>query len=319
MTNPANFATGTTGTFAGLDLFTRQPTNATSTGPKASLIKEDTWEFGYVGLVADKLKVSLDVYNRTIDGDLAVSALAPSFGLLGLDALGADLGAGVAAQLTPFLTGVLTQAGNPNAAAVAAQIAGAYAQGYTQAGNGFAQSIAPLADNFILATIQSEDTPDNGVVHVPAGYKTFEAYSYTGMDFSLEYYVNPDLSVFGNYSYISENVFETEIKGSEGVVGTNALSIPKNKFRLGANYGPELGWRANLSFQHDDSFESFSGLFSGETDEKNVVDLGVGFKFDNGLTINVSGQNIFDNEYRAFPGMPIIGRRSMATLTYTFE
>lgn len=318
LTDPANFATGTTGTFAGVDLFTQQPLNSFTNGPRASLIKEDTWEFGYVGLIADKLKVSLDIYNRTIDGDLAVSALAPSYGLVGLDAMGADLGAGVAAQLTPFLVGLLTQAGNPNPEAAAAQIAGAYAAGYTQAGNGFAQGISPLASNFILATVQAENTPDNGVVHIPAGYKTFEAYSYTGMDVSLEYYVNADLSFFGNYSYISANIFETEIKDSEGVMGTNALSIPKNKFRLGANYGPELGWRANLSFQHDDSFDSFSGLFSGKTDEKNVVDLGVGYKFDFGLTINLSGQNIFNNEYRAFPGMPRIGRRSMVTLTYDF-
>lgn len=318
LTDPANFATGTTGTFAGVDLFTQQPLNSFTPGPKASLIKEDTWEFGYVGLIADKLKVSLDVYNRTIDGDLAVSALAPSYGLVGIDAMGTDLGAGVAAQLTPFLVGLLTQAGNPNPEAAAAQIAGAYAAGYTNGGNGFAQGIALLADNFLLATVQSEDTPDNGVVHVPAGYKTFEAYSYTGLDVSLEYYVNSDLSFFGNYSYISENVFETEIKDSDGVMGTNALSIPKNKFRFGANYGPELGWRANLSFQHDDSFESFSGLFSGKTDKKNAVDLGVGYKFDFGLTINVSGQNIFNNEYRAFPGMPKIGRRTLATVTYDF-
>ena len=318
LTNPANFATGTTGSFAGIDLFTQQPLNSFTNGPKASLIKEDTWEFGYAGLVADKLKISLDVYNRKIDGDLAVSALAPSYGLLGIDALGTDLGAGVAAQLTPFLVGLFTQAGNPNAEAAAAQVAGAYAAGYTQGGNGFAAGIAPLANNFILATIQSESTPDNGVTHLPAGYKSFEAYSYSGLDVSLEYYVNADLSFFGNYSYISENMFETEIKDSEGVIGSNALSIPKNKFRIGANYGPEIGWRANLSFQHDDSFESFSGLFSGQTDEKNVVDLGIGYKFNNGLTINASAQNLFDNVYRAFPGMPKIGRRSMVALTYDF-
>ena len=319
LTNPANFATGTTGTLAGLDLFTQQPLNSFTTGAAASLIEEDTWEIGYVGLIADKLKASIDVYNRTIDGDVVVSALAPSFGLLGIDALGTDLGTGVAAQLTPFLVGVLTQAGDPNAEVTTAQIAGAYAAGYAQAGDGFAQSIAPLADNFILGTIQSESTPDNGVVHVPAGYRSFEAYSYTGLDVSLEYFVNADLSVFGNYSYISDNVFETEIRDSDGAVGTNALSIPRNKYRFGANYGPELGWRANLSFQHDDSFEAFNGLFSGETDEKNIVDLGIGYKFNNGLTINASAQNLFDNEYRAFPGMPIIGRRSMVTLTYEFK
>ena len=307
LTDPANFATGITGTFAGLDLFTGEPLNTLSPAPAASLIKEDTWEFGYVGLIANKLRISVDVYNRRIDGDLAVNALAPSFGLVGLDAMGSDLGTGVAAQLTPFLENLLTQAGNPNPQATAALIAGAYAAGYTQAGNGFANGIAPLANNFILATVQVENSPANGVTHVPAGYKTFEAYSYTGVDFGLEYYVNDKLSFYGNYSYISENVFELEIKDSDGVTGINALSVPLNKFRLGANYSTPSGWRANLAFQHDDSFQSFDGQFSGETDERNVVDLGIGYKFDFGLTINASAQNLFNTEYRAFPGMPKIG------------
>ena len=318
LTDPANFATGTTGTFAGIDLFTQQPLNSLSNAPAASLILEDTWEFGYVGLIADKLRVTFDIYNRRIDGDLAVNALAPSYGLLGLDAMGTDLGAGVAAQLTPFLVNVFTQAGHPDPQTAAAQVAGAYALGYTQAGDGFAQNITPLAENFILATVQVEGAPDNGVTHIPAGYKTFEAYSYTGIDFGLEYYVNSDLSFFGNYSYISENVFELEIKGSEGVTGINALSIPKNKYRLGANYGPATGWRANLSFQHDDSFEGFDGQFSGTVEERNLVDLGVGYKFDFGLTVNASAQNLFNAEYRAFPGMPKIGRRTFVTLTYDF-
>ena len=321
LTNPANFATGTTGTFAGLDLLTQQPLNGVTNTSQASLRKEDTWEFGYVGLIADKLKVSLDVYNRKVDGGITVAALAPSFGLQGIDALGMDLGAGVAAQLTPYLIEQLT----PLAPAlpvpveqVAAQIAGAYAAGYTQGGNGFAQGITPLANNFILATVQAENAPDNGVTHIPSGYKTFESFNYTGMDIGLEYYINQDFSVFGNYSYISENMFNTVIKDSDGQTGLNTISAPKNKFRLGANYGGVLGWRANLSFQHDDSFLSFDGQFSGETDEKNLVDLGIGYKFDFGLTVNAGAQNLFNNEYRAFPNMPKIGRRSSITLTYDF-
>ena len=90
LTNPANFATGTTGMFAGLDLLSRTPLSGVTNTPKASLRKEDTWEFGYVGLIADKLRVSLDVYNRKVDGGTTVAGLAPSFGLLGIEALGMD-------------------------------------------------------------------------------------------------------------------------------------------------------------------------------------------------------------------------------------
>ena len=320
LTNPANFATGTTGTFAGINLFNQQPLGLTN-APQAVLRTEDTWEFGYKGLIGDKLGMSLDIYNRKIEGATLFTAISPSYGLLGVDNIGADLGAGVAEKLTPYLIEQLT----PLAPAlpvpveqVAAQIAAGYAAGYTQGGNGFAQGIAPLANGFILGTVETENVPDNGVTHVAAGYRTFEAYDYTGLDLGLEYYVNADLSFFGNYSYISENIFNPIIKGSDGLTETTSISAPKNKFRLGANYAPLQGFRANLSFQHDDSFLALIGQFSGDTDVKNLVDLGVGYKFTNGLSIDVSAQNLFDNEYREFPLFPKIGRRTLVTLTYDF-
>jgi len=289
--------------------------------PAASLRNEDTWEFGYKGLIGDKLGVSLDVYNRKIEGATLFTAISPSYGLIGVENIGADLGAGVAEQLTPFLIEQLTPLAPALPApveAVAAQIAAGYAAGYTQGGNGFAQGIAPLANGFILGTVETENVPDNGVTHVAAGYRTFEAYDYTGLDLGLEYYVNADLSFFGNYSYISENIFNPIIKGSDGLTETTSISAPKNKFRLGANYAPLQGFRANLSFQHDDSFLALLGQFSGDTDVKNLVDLGLGYKFANGLSIDVSAQNLFDNEYRTFPLFPKIGRRTLVTLTYDF-
>ena len=93
---------------------------------------------------------------------------------------------------------------------------------------------------------------------------------------------------------------------------------PRNKFRLGANYVTDNGLRGNIAFQHDDSFMAFVGQYSGETDVRNLVDLGIGYKFDNGLTIDVSAQNLFDSKYRAFSGMPEIGRRTLVTLIYEF-
>ena len=42
-------------------------------------------------------------------------------------------------------------------------------------------------------------------------------------------------------------------------------------------------------------------IFAGETDEKNLVDLGFGYKFDFGLTVSAGAQNLFNSEYRAFP------------------
>ena len=172
LTDPANFATGTTGTLAGINLFNQLPLGL-SNAPAASLREEDTWEFGYKGLIGNKLGVSLDVYNRKIDGATLFTAISPSYGLIGVENIGADLGAAVAEQLTPFLIEQLTPLAPALPAPVeviAAQIAAGYEAGYTQGGNGFAQGIAPLANGFILGTVETDNVPDNGVTHVAAGY-----------------------------------------------------------------------------------------------------------------------------------------------------
>ena len=62
----------------------------------------------------------------------------------------------------------------------------------------------------------------------------------------------------------------------------------KNKIRLGAAYAPLTGMRGNISFQHDDGFEALFGQYSGMTDTKNLVDIGVGYKTKGGLAFDLT-------------------------------
>lgn len=126
------------------------------------------------------------------------------------------------------------------------------------------------------------------------------------------------MALFANYSWTSENVFNPTIVGTDGGTEQTSISQPTNRYRLGANYTPEYGFRANLAFQHDPSFLVFLGQFSGDTDEKNLVDLGIGYKFENGMSLNMSAQNLFDSKYRTYPAFPQIGRRIIGTLQYNF-
>ena len=315
--NPANFSSDFTGQFVGINLFNGQPLGLTN-APAAQIRTEDTWEFGYKGLIGNKLGVAVDVYNRRIDGSTLFTGISPSYILQGFDGISDDLAAAVTAKLTPFLVEQLTPFAPLLPASVeevAGQVAFAYASGYAQAGDGFEAQLAPLNDNAILATTPTDQVPTNGVTHLAAGYRTFEAFSYSGVDLGLEYYVNDNLSLNGSYSWVSDNVFNPNIVGQDGTERTS-ISQPLNRFRLGANYLPEYGFRGNLSFQHDPSFEVFLGQFSGPTDEKNLVDAAVGYKFNNGLALDLSAQNLLNNEYRAFPNFPKIGRRVIGKLTY---
>jgi len=168
------------------------------------------------------------------------------------------------------------------------------------------------------ATVPTIGTPDNGVTHLTAGYRTFDKRTFYGADLGLEYFVNQDLSFFGNYSWVDKNEFDQLVVGSEerGTLKSN-LNIPKNKFRLGINYTPPTGFRGNISFQHDDSYFANAGQFFGDTDPRNLVDAAVGYKFDFGLSIDLTATNVLDTQYRYLNNMPKIGRRFLAKLTYT--
>ena len=317
LVDPANTPGGFTGSWTGTNLFTGQPLGILN-APQAVLRTEDTWEFGYKGLIGDKFGVSLDVYNIKVDGATLFTGISPSWRPTGAQ-FGADLGAAIATpELREFIFNTLGGAANPAAGPTADLLTQTIGGAFTQGGDGFAAGVAPLIGGNIFATTPTDNVPDNGVTHSAAGYRTFDAYSYTGIDLGLEFYANADLSFYGNYSYISENVFNPVVKGSDGATATTSISAPKNKFRLGANYAPTQGFRANLSFQHDDSFLALLGQFSGETGDRNLVDLGIGYKFNSSLSIGVAAQNVFNNEYRVFPGFPKIGRRTLATLTYNF-
>ena len=322
LSNPANFASGTAGQFVGINLFNGQPLGLID-APQAKLRIEDTWEVGYKGLIADKLGISVDVYNRSIDGATLFTGISPGYSLQATDNLASDLGNSVGASVVPLLTESLAPfvgTAIPDQAtleAIVGQVSGIIGGGYAAGGAGFLQSIAPLNDGFVLATTPTQGVPTNGVTHLAAGYRTFEKFSYTGADIGLNYFINNDLSLFGNYSWTSDNVFNPSIVGTEGTEQTS-IAQPTNRYRIGVNYTPACGMNGNLSFQHDDSFEAFLGQYSGDTDVKNLVDASLGYKFNTGTFLGLSAQNLFDSEYRTYPGFPSIGRRVLATLRHTF-
>ncbi len=315
LSDPANSPGGFSGSFSGRNLFSGAPLGLIN-APAAVLRKEDTWELGYKGLLGDKLGVTLDIYNKKVDGATLFTAISPTY-TLDNPTLGADLGAAVAdSDLRNFIVGALGGDANPDAGATADALLPAIQGAYTAGGDGFQGAITPLLT--IIGTTSTEQVPDNGITHIAAGYRTFAPISYWGADLGLEYYANNELSFFGNYSMVSDNRFVAEVVGADGATAATSISVPLNKFRFGLNYVAESGLRINLAFQHDDSFFADLGQFSGDTDVKNLVDLGIGYKLDNGIMIAASANNLFNSEYRTFPSFPKIGRLMNVKFTYTF-
>ncbi len=304
----------------GFNIFDGQPLGLIN-APLSQIAISDTWEVGYKGLIANKLGVSLDVYRIREDRNSQFTAISPAYRLTNLGQLGTELGNAVANQIRNQFIAGLVGLGLPQAVAegtfaqLAPQLIGAYAQG----GAAVAASLGGLPFH---ATTPTDQVPANGVTHLAAGYRTFDPRTYWGSDLGLEYFVNDNLSFFGNYSWVSDVEFMQNVVTPDGEtigapVQTN-LNIPQNKFRLGFNYTPMSGFRANLAFQHDASYFANAGQFTGNTQVRNLFDGGVGYKFNNGLSINVTATNLLDSEYRYYVNMPKIGRRTLATIRYDF-
>jgi hypothetical protein len=47
---------------------------------------------------------------------------------------------------------------------------------------------------------------------------------------------------------------------------------------------------------------------------ESLFDITLGFKFNTGLKLEVSSTNLLNNEFRALPGLPKIGRTASARL-----
>jgi len=267
------------------------------------LRSDNTFEIGYKGILNDKWSISADLFNITRANFTQLQQISP---LVVLPNLATDL----QTNLTPFLTQAFIQQGmDPQTAAgTAAVVAGAYAQVATAAASG------------PLGTIETEQMPEDGVPHVAYGYRTYGEVNFWGADLGLTYYMSPQFSMFLNYSWLSQTEFMGEDLGEDATSNNRYnLNVPANKVRLGFNYSDKSGAFANFALRYNEGFESTLGLYSGDVEQRMLMDAGIGYRMDNGVTMILNGTNITDNEYRTFPSFPKIGRRMMFTVRYEFQ
>ena len=283
----------------------------------------NTFEVGYSGLLFDKLKVGVDFYTYEVQGFTQFTAIGPTVGLVnnpqslaagemgtaaGIDEIPGQFGSVIAANfaassfaagLDPLTLGV-TQA--------------FLTQAFTDAGEQ-ALGAAPAALYTYLGAVETTRVPQNdGIVHIPAGYRRFNdaKRDHYGIDFDLEYFATDKLSFFANGSWLSQIIWEV---GDDDLPFSSYLNAPKEKYRGGVRYASDK-FRASATYLYDEAFMANVGQFAGMAPQKNVVDANIGYTFANGLRFDLTASNLFDNEYRAFANMPIIGRRVIAKLTF---
>ena len=201
-------------------------------------------------------------------------------------------------------------------AAATAQLVGGVAQAFNLGGQGYANQVAPLAS--IFGAVESLRVPqDDGITHISSGYRRYgdATRSHVGADLSLKYRANDSWTWWGNTSWLSQNEWIPGEENDDDLPFSSYLNAPKFKIRAGVNYNNTSGFRAALSFQHDDEFFSNQGLYAGIVQERNLVDLNLGYQISEKFGLDLSATNLFDQKYRAFPNMPVIGRRVLLKAT----
>jgi len=262
----------------------------------ATIATETTYELGYKGEFK-RFKVGVDVYRQTKENFSAPEIISP------FAQLPASAAAGLAAQYSAVFANAL---GGGFIASLLGSIMGdAYASGYN------------LLTAQPLGIVNSDQSSQRGGINL--GYRNFGEIEFYGADVSTEYAATDDISLFANYSWLSQNYFEKSDLG-EGEAGTRqySLNTPKHRVKAGLTYYPSKGFSGGLSMRYQNSFTAQQGWYSGFVPKRTVWDAHLGYKFSKKTHLNLNISNLMGKRYRVYNGMPEIGTSAVAALRYNF-
>jgi outer membrane receptor for ferrienterochelin and colicins len=258
-----------------------------------------TYEVGYKGILQERFSLSADVWFSQIDD--FVTPLTVSTPLLALN------GQTLVQGLVPHFMATL---GMDQATATAT-----------------ATAIAPNLARVPLGVISSAQVNATGAQLLATYTNVPESLDLYGADVALQTLITPSWSVTLGASIVSDDHFESE------QVGTVTLNAPKRKGSLALEYrGETNGLTGEVRARYNDKFPVKSGVYEATAcidddttalpcvDSYTLMDLSVGYSIPQlrGTSVQLSVQNVFDEEYRSFPGVPNVGRLALLRLRYEF-
>jgi iron complex outermembrane receptor protein len=272
--------------------------------PDIAPIREETnttFEAGYKGVIKNKLSISIDGWWSKHEN--LVTPLTVYNPLVALN--GALTGAYVAQQL---VTG----------AHLSPQQAGALA--------------AALAPNFAkvpVGVISSAEVDANGAQFLATYTNVPDELKVHGIDVGAEYLIGNYWSVAGTGSLVNADHFTT------ASVGTVTLNAPKKKASFSVNYRNPAFISGEVRVRWNDEFPVQSGVYVGTKCLGGVADLltqdcvksytlldasaSYTVKPLHGAEVQLSVNNILDEDYKSFIGVPSIGRMALLRLRYTLK
>jgi iron complex outermembrane receptor protein len=239
-----------------------------------------TYEVGYNGLVADRVRVAADVYfEKKTDfvGPLIVETPTAHF---------------AGTQLAAYL--VANGVAPAQAAAITPLIAG-----------------TPIG-------VVTPDNPLTETPELILTYRNFGDLDRWGGDLAFDILITDRVSLTGSYSYVNKNFFPRSEVGGVSDVALNAPKN-KGTLGVAYRQQP-TGLTVDLRGRWTEGFPMNSGVFVGTIESYTVVDASVAYRFPfaQNTILSVNVQNLFGNEHREFIGAPELGRLILSQLQVTF-
>ncbi|RCH54069.1 hypothetical protein DJ568_14395 [Mucilaginibacter hurinus] len=272
---------------------------------KLRLSSSNMYEAGYKGSFANKLNITLDLYYNVRKNMLSAPVTATP--LVVQTTLGADMATAVAATVS---ADELAKYG-----LTPGQLASIYQDAATSLAINANGGYVPLG------VIRSDQAPLTNRPTVDLSYYNLRQIRYAGIDAGAEYLFNNYISVYGSVSWLSKTLFKNVPVGEQAnaPVTNFSLNVPSTKIKGGIGYQPSSGFTGSVAVRYQNKWEAINGaLFTGPVDACTMADLSIGYGFKNGLKINATCTNLFNEDYRFIYGAPIIGHQLMVRTVYNF-
>lgn len=260
-------------------------------------------EVGYNGIINDRFRLSGAVWyekKRDFTGPLIVESpnvfLDPA--TMGAFFVGSPAWQALAQQLIPVIG------------------AAAFGQLTTQVVTGLVS--VPLA-----TVVPDSPLTQSGDLFLT--YRNFGKLDLWGTDLAFDYLFNDRFSISGMWSHVSDDFFSAnEVEGPTDV----ALNATSDKFAFSGRYRQGFdGWAAEAGLRYTKGFPVNSGVYVTELNadgtrralpDWTVVDAQVTYRFKFGFMASLSVQNLFNENYATFVGIPQLGRLVLTKLQYEF-
>jgi outer membrane receptor for ferrienterochelin and colicins len=264
-----------------------------------------TIEFGYKGLLANRLMLAADVWWSKHKN--FTSPLIASTPLVLMNPQ----------QLVPFLVPRLT----PIIMATNPTLTPAQAQAQATA---IAMGMARLPGGIVSSAAVSGQGPTLAVTYI-----NFGEVDLSGVDLAATAILSDLFQLGVTGSLVSDDFFQLPIGDRDTTVV--ALNAPKKKGSASLTFRhPDAGVNALVRVRYTDEFPANSANFVGlqcvDPDLQGkcvksytLVDLTAGYQLPmRGASVQLTVSNILDEEYQSFIGVPVIGRMAMLRLRYEF-